>query len=158
MISDNAFTYLSAAEELTELFQSQSLKESLSKQGVNWQFIPKRAPWYGRFWKRLIGLTKTTLKRVLGRVSVDLTTLQTIIVEIEAILNDRPLTHVSSDVTDEKPLTPVHLLYGRRITTHPHIRVEQDEILDPDYDQNGNAEIEKKSKRLALLLQHFWTR
>ena len=99
MISDNASTYLSAAEELTELFQSQSLKESLSKQGVNWQFIPKWAPWYGGFWERLIGLTKTTLKKVLGRASVDLTMLQTIIVEIEAILNDRPLTHVSSDVT-----------------------------------------------------------
>jgi len=158
MISDNASTYLSAAEELTELFQSQSLKESLSKQGVNWQFIPKRAPWYGGFWERLIGLTKTTLKKVLGRASVDLTTLQTIIVEIEAILNDRPLTHVSSDVIDEEPLTPAHLLYGRRITALPHIRVEQDEILDPDYNQNGNAEIQKKSKRLAPLLQHFWTR
>ena len=158
MISDNASTYLSAAEELTELFQSQSLKESLSKQGVNWQFIPKRAPWYGGFWERLIGLTKTTLKKVLGRASVNLTTLQTIIVEIEAILNDRPLTHVSSDVTDEEPLTPAHLLYGRRITALPHIRVEQDDIVDPDYNQNGNAEIQRKSKRLALLLQHFWTR
>ena len=158
MISDNASTYLSTAEELTELFQSQSLKESLGKQGVNWQFIPKRAPWHGGFWERLIGLTKTTLKKVLGQASIDLTTLQTIIVEIEAILNDRPLTHVPSDVMDEEPLTPAHLLYGRRITALPHIRVEQDEILDPDYNQNGNAEIQKKFKRLALLLQHFWTR
>ena len=32
MISDDAFTYLSAAEELTELFKSQALQESLSKQ------------------------------------------------------------------------------------------------------------------------------
>ena len=35
MICDNASTYLSAAEELTELFQAQTLKESLSKQGVD---------------------------------------------------------------------------------------------------------------------------
>ena len=63
----------------------------------------------------------TTLKKVLGRASVNLTTLQTIVVEIEAILNDRPLTHVSSDVIDEEPLTPAHLLYGRRITARsPH--------------------------------------
>ena len=52
------------------------------------------------------------LKKVLGRASVDLTTLQTIIVEIEAILNDRPLTRVSSDVIDEAPLTPAYLLYN----------------------------------------------
>ena len=44
MVSDNASTYLSGAEELTELFQSQALKEPLSKKGVDWQFIPKRAP------------------------------------------------------------------------------------------------------------------
>ena len=88
--------------------------------------------------------------------SVAFTTLQTIIVEIEAIFNDRPLAHVSSDVIDEELLTPAHLQYGRRITALPDIRVELDEILDPDYNQNGNAEIQKKYKHLALFLQHFW--
>lgn len=70
-----------------------------------------------------------------------MTTLETITVESETILKDRPLTHVSSDVVDEEPLTPAHLLYGRRITALPHIRVEQDEIFDPDYNQSGNGEI-----------------
>ena len=64
----------------------------------------------------MIGLTKTTLKKVLGRASVNLTTLQTVVVEIEAILNDRPLTYLSTDVNDEEPLTPIHLFYGSRIT------------------------------------------
>ena len=41
-ISDNASTYLLAAEEVTALFPSQILKASLSKQGVDWRFIPKR--------------------------------------------------------------------------------------------------------------------
>lgn len=49
MLSDNAPTYLTAAEELKQLLQSPSLKESLSRQGVEWQFIPKRAQWYGGF-------------------------------------------------------------------------------------------------------------
>lgn len=110
------------------------------------------------FWERLIGLTTTTLKKVLGRASVNLTTLQTIVVEIEAILNDRPLTHVSSDVIDEEPLTPAHLLYGRRITARPHIRVGQDEIIDPDFNQKGNSEIQRNPKRLPLFIQHFWNR
>ena len=58
---------------------------------------------------------------------------------------------------DAELRSPAHLLYGRRITVLHHIRVEQDEILDNDYNQKGNTEIERNSKRLALLLQHFWT-
>ena len=33
--------------------------------------------------------------------------------EIEAVLNDRPLTYLCADVTDPEPPTPSHLLYGR---------------------------------------------
>ena len=156
MVSDNASTYLAAAEELKHLFQSTSLRESLSRRGVDWHFIPKRAPWYGGFWERLIGLTKTVLKKVLGRTHVNLSSLQTILVEIEAVLNDRPLTYVSSDVEDEEPLTPAHLLYGRRITSLPHLHVEDDETNDPNF---GNiSEVTKRAQTLALILKHFWLR
>ena len=42
MISDNASTYLAAADELEELFSSKSLLDALSRKGVTWRFIPKR--------------------------------------------------------------------------------------------------------------------
>ena len=44
MISDNASTYLAAAEELQRMFSSEALKEALESQNVTWHFIPKRAP------------------------------------------------------------------------------------------------------------------
>jgi len=47
-------------------------------------------------------------------------TVGTIIVEVEPMLNDRPLTNVSSDLSDAKPLTPSYLLYGRKIQMIPH--------------------------------------
>lgn len=62
MISDNASTYLSAAEELRKMFESDTLKEALESQNISWTFIPKRAPWYGGFWERIIGLTKQAVK------------------------------------------------------------------------------------------------
>ena len=62
-MSDNATTYLAAAEELKKLFESPESKEILHRQNVGWQFIPKRAPWFGGFWERLIGLTKASLKK-----------------------------------------------------------------------------------------------
>ena len=155
-MSDNATTYLAEAEELKKLFESPELKEILHRQNVDWRFTTKRAPWFGGFWERLIGLTKTSLKKVLGGASVNLVTLQTIVVEIEAILNDRPLTYVSSDVKDEQPLTPSNLLYGRRIASLPNESLEEDKLIDPSF--NGNVEIQRNAKRLTLLLQHFYRR
>ena len=156
MLSDNASTYLAVAEELKSLLSSEELAESLSRRGVDWRFIPKRAPWFGGFWERLVGLTKSVLKKILGRSHVTLDSLQTIVVEVEAVLNNRPLTHVSVDVNDLDPITPSHLLYGRPIISLPYQRVEDDEIDDPTY--GDDADIRKRTKAQALLFKHFLTR
>jgi len=92
LISDNASKFQAAAKDLEG---SDQMSESLCVLGVQWKFIPKRAPWYGGFWERLIGLTKMTLRKVLGKAFVTLPMLQTLIVEIEVVLNDRSLTHVT---------------------------------------------------------------
>ena len=63
VISDNASTYMSAAKELNELFQSPTLKSALMHKGTTWRFIPKRAPWYGGFWERLVEIVKMSLKK-----------------------------------------------------------------------------------------------
>jgi transposase InsO family protein len=109
MISDNATTYVAAANYIKHLFKTTAIQEELGKRGTEWRFIPKRAPWYGGFWERLIGLTKTTLRKILGRRFVTMETLQTIVTEIEAVMNDRPITYVSSNIDDLEPLTPSHL-------------------------------------------------
>ena len=136
MISDNASTYLAAAEAIQKLLQSEALKGALERQNVTWEFIPKRAPWYGG-WERIIGLTKQAVKKTLGRAFISREQLETIIVEVEAMLNDRPLTYVSSDLCDPEPLTPSCLLYGRRLQRFPYGLEDRDDIDDPDfwYDQ-----------------------
>ena len=112
MLSDNASTYLAATEDSKTLFESDVIKEALGRQGVDWQFIPKRGPWCGGFWERLIGLTKQAIRKTLGRTFISLDQLQTVVIEIESMLNDRPLTYVYSDLQDLQLLTPSHLLYG----------------------------------------------
>lgn len=156
MISDNGSTYLSAADELRSLMQLPEIKGELGKRGVSWRLIPKRAPWYGGFWEQLIGLTKMAIKNVLGRRHVSLPTLEIIIIEIEAILNDRPLTFVSSEFGDPEPLTPVHLLHGRKITCLPHKAVEIDELTDPSYGEA--SQVRKGAKLQAAVLRDFQKR
>ena len=65
--------------------------------------------------------------------------LQTLIVEIEVVHNDRPLTHVSSGLSDPEPLTPSHLICGRRITSLPHTVV--DEAVDLTYGVSSVTEL-----------------
>ena len=156
VVSDNATTYQAAADELQRLLQSRHLTEALGREGVQWQFIPKRAPWYGGWWERLIGLTKMSLKKVLGRSRVSLAVLQTLVVEVEAILNDRPLTHVSSDLGDAEPLTPAHLLHGHRITSLPHTVVDEQDLMDPTY--GCATDVSQRAQRQAFLLNQFQAR
>lgn len=65
-----------------------------------------------------------TLKKVLGRAAVTYDELQTLLTEIEANLNDRPLTFVSSDVNYLPPLTPSMLLCARKITVSLVYRIQ----------------------------------
>lgn len=53
-------------------------------------------------------------------------------------------------------LTPVHLIYGRRMHSVPHKLEEPDELADPTYlnDQDMRRVVDKHSQ----LIQRFWFR
>ena len=76
--------------------------------------------------------------------------------EVEAILNDRPLTYVSPDLKDPEPFTPAHLLYGRRIVSVPRPIVEREEIDDHDY--GSNVEGKGRARTMIMFLTRFWRR
>ena len=61
---------------------------------------------------------KKCLKKILKNVKVTNEVLQTVLDEIEATLNSRPLTFISSSEIEEH-LTPYHLLWGRRLLAVP---------------------------------------
>ena len=101
MISDNGSTFLAAAEDIQRLLKDPSINNYMANRSVQWTFIPKRAPWFGGFYERLIGMTKNVLKKTLGRSLVTLNELNTLVVEVEAVINDRPITYVPSDVVNQ---------------------------------------------------------
>ena len=57
----------------------------------------------------MIKSMKGCLKRVIGHARLTFDELVTVVIEVEATLNSRPLSYVSPDDLDE-PLTPAHLL------------------------------------------------
>jgi len=77
----------------------------------------ENAPWWEGFWERMIHNEKTCLRNHMGRSSLTFEDLRTILVETEAVLDNRPLTYVYDDEEGVSyPLTPAQLVYGRQIT------------------------------------------
>ena len=113
LISDNAKTFKSAKPIILETLNDPTVKEHVANRQVGWIFNLKLAPWSGGFFERLIGLTKRCLKKTIGKSKISYDELVTTVAEIETILNSRPLTYVSCEEIYE-PLTPSHLMMGRR--------------------------------------------
>ncbi|XP_045213485.2 uncharacterized protein LOC123564176 [Mercenaria mercenaria] len=151
IISDNAATFHAASNTLKTMFQTQTLRNHINRSGTEWKFIPTRAPWFGGWWERMVGLVKTSLKKVLGRAFVTFEALQTTLTEVEAILNDRPLTYVISENTDPEPITPSHLLTGRRITAIS-------DATDPSTIIRNQQIITKRVRVQHELIHRWWAR
>lgn len=60
------------------VFDSTTDRDTPTNTGIQWQFITKRAPWHWGFLKRLIGLRKLPVTKVLGKAYINLETLQTV--------------------------------------------------------------------------------
>ncbi|KRX34641.1 hypothetical protein T05_6672 [Trichinella murrelli] len=113
--SDNFSTFKMADRQLKNLFSRPSLdkvQRTMIRHRIEWKFITERAPWHGGYWERLVRSVKNTLKKILGRTTLDEEELTTVLCEIEAKINARPLTFVGDDVKDADAQTPFHFLIG----------------------------------------------
>ena len=90
-------------------------------------------------------------------LSDELDELITVITEIEAMINERPLTYVSSDLDEPVPLTPSMLVHGCQLTLLPHYSVSADELEDLDYNADQTT-LCKRAKHLDLLVKNCWQR
>ena len=117
-VSDNAKAFKSAAKTLDEIVKQPEFETYLTEFGIEWTFNLEKAPWWGGIFERLIQSVKRCLRKVIGQVKFSYNELNTALVEVEAIINSRPLTYVSSEDLEE-PLTPSHLLVGCRILSLP---------------------------------------
>ncbi|CAK1578716.1 unnamed protein product [Parnassius mnemosyne] len=119
----------------------------MANDNINFHFIPSYTPHFGGLWEVGVKSTKYHLLRVLGNCHLTYEELYTTLTQIEAILNSRPLTPLSSDPADCTPLTPGHFLIGRTLTSLPQ----------PDY-QHQSTPLLNRFQRIEQLRQHFWER
>lgn len=87
------------------------------------------------------------MKRIIGNASLNYDEMSTVIAEIEAILNSRPISPMSDDPNDIRCLTPGHFLIGQPINSYTHPNLEDIRI-----NRLSRWQIVER------LRQHFWQR
>lgn len=153
MISENALTFKAAARHIARVLRQPEVKKFLSLKRITWKFNLARAPWWGGFFERMIKCVKRCLKKILGTSKLSYDESLTVVVDIEAILNSRPLTYLDSDDVVE-PLTPSHLICGKRVLSFPSVKPKRliEDTKVPHQTLNTRA------RYLASIVQTFWSR
>ena len=116
VISDNGTNFTSADRELRDLvlaLDQAQIKENATSDRIQWRFNPPGGSHHGGLFESLIKSAKKALRSILGESKTTDEELLTAVVEVEGILNARPLTYCSSDPNDEHVLTPNHFLHGQ---------------------------------------------
>ena len=150
--SDNATNFRGAHHELNALFQQfrdqqavDIIEEFCHAREIEWHFIPPNAPEFGGLWEAAVKAAKNHLKRIVGNVKLTFEELSTVLVEIEAVLNSRPLFIISNDPADPLVITPAHYLIGRPLTAIPEPSLE-----------DIKATRLSRWQHLQLMREHFW--
>ncbi|CAG7732770.1 unnamed protein product [Allacma fusca] len=119
----------------------------LAQKEISWHFNTPASPHFGGIYEDGIHSVKYHLQRIMGNVTFNYEDMHTVTSQIEACLNSRPLTQLSSDPNDLTALTPGHFLIGEALTAVP----EQNQI-DEAPSQLSPWRI------MQRVVQHFWRR
>ncbi|XP_055543002.1 uncharacterized protein LOC129728580 [Wyeomyia smithii] len=152
--SDNGTNFVGARNQLRELFallkdpqHQQAVARECSANGIHWHFNPPGAPHFGGLWEAAVRSAKYHLLRVIGGNPVSTEDFITLLTQVEACLNSRPLTPISDDPTDLEPLTPAHFLSGGSLQAIP----------EPDYSAVPLNRL-NQYQLVQRQLQDFWKR
>lgn len=152
--SDNGTNFVGANNHFKEMYALINSEEHrdlilrfASEYRITWHFIPPVAPHFGGLWEATVKLFKHHFRRVIGDMLFTFEELNTFVIEVEGILNSRPITSLSSDPNDLLVLTPAHYLIGKPLTAFPEGNL-------------SSIPINRLStwQHITKVRQHFWAR
>ena len=111
MVSDNAKTFQATKFWIENLVKDHDLYNYLCNENIEWKFNLSRAPWWGGFYERLVGIMKKSLSKSIGQALLTFDELEEALLDVECFINNRPICYVG-DECDEPILTPNILLRG----------------------------------------------
>lgn len=152
--SDHGTNFVGASKFLKEVFKFQKenhsfVSDACSVRGVEWKFIPPRAPHFGGLWEAGVKSVKRLLASSVGNQPYTFEELTTALAKVEALLNSRPLCPLTEDTTNFDFLTPGHFLIGGPISSLPQLSEEN---------SNPLPSFMSRWKLIEAQISHIWNR
>lgn len=147
--SDNGTNLVGASKVLKaeiHKWNHAQINEDLLQKNVKWSFNPPAASHFGGVWERQIRTIRKVMLSILKEQPLTDEGLRTLLCEVEAIVNSRPITKVSEDANDLETLTPNHLLL-----------LKAKPLLPPTISQE-NDKYRRRWRQVQYLADLFWRR
>ena len=141
-----------------------SFKSAMATKEIEWRTITPYAPWQGAFYERLIKSVKYSLYKVIRNTVPTFANLETLLIEIEGMLNSRPLTYQEQDPDDLCILRPIDFIQRDIILAYPFEKLTIQDENDDDYlppeelkRLQRRHELLKAFKSSHQLIERYWT-
>jgi hypothetical protein len=139
-----------AAQELKELIKLVDKRKTqyiISNFWFFWKFMPEHAPHFGGLWEAAVKSMNTHLKHVVNNTKLTFEEFSTVLTQVEACQNSRPLTPLPCDGDAVKVLTPGHFLIGKPLEALPDASLSY-----------RSLSLLRRWHLCQSLLRHFWKR
>lgn len=150
IFSDNGRNFVGLCNDFAQFLLKcrTDIIDYAKSQQIQFSFIPPYSPHFGGLWEAGVKSCKYHLRRVVGNAHLAFEELTTVLYQIEAMLNSRPMIPLSSDPRDYLPLSPGHFLIGRPLTAP----VCEDDLRDLPVHRLS------RYQRVEQIRQQFWSR
>lgn len=153
LYSDNGTNFVKSNKillenaDIIEEEYDQGVCNELAKNNTKWHFSPACAPHFNGLAEAGVKSVKLHLKKTIADTKLTFEELSTLLYQIEACVNSRPICALSSSPNDVSALTPAHFLIGEPLIAPPeHNHVE------------SNTNWLDKWQRVQKMFQYFWKR
>ena len=152
--SDKGSNFVGASNDLHDLYSWLSnetnqtkINQHLLSNRIRWHFNPTESPHRGGLWESGVKSVKHHLRRAMGNTNFTYEIFYTLLTQIEATLNSRPLTPLTENPMDVKALTPAHFLISDEMRAFPELDI-----------QSVPSNRLNKWQQIQKIHQQFWQR
>lgn len=146
--SDNGTNFVGASNLLNEIKEKGLINQTESDFNLKWIFTTPNAPHMGGIYESAVKSVKNHLVRIIGETTLTFEEYATILTQVEACVNSRPICALNDDPTDLNALTPGHFLIGEPLIKVPDVEDYQDKPVNRL----------DRWQHLQQMSQHFWQR